>query len=758
MVTRAKSFVFFLTLSFSSILSGCLWGERAPPTQIAHLDSSENGCKAFLKVFASSENESQEVLNCWSNEAEKLWDHVKGEKPDTLSEEELTTLIRKKIVLLPGGVEKNLSKVHAVFTLLDSHKKITHTQTNGLISWLRENRENLREFYSTLQTNPFLFRYSLLVKTFAAARGGLDLISSSISSEVLSENLLSLLEISDPDINRAFLPLIKTTLNTLGMLCPSIQNIGVWNTNELSSCLALLPSQFAVAAPWLEFRLNEIKTVPDSTQIKAVQASLEKTQKAVTAWFNQSGLHSFSTQLILDLVESLGAKPPKNLIESLKIIRRFNPQSTEESLHPTVIPKLFEILKNYQIKELGGIPSYVDTLQKHLCSNTSALSWTDCVPPETELIENPSEILALARQIKNPKYGGEAAPLSGSRFQKISLFDATAEQVITAFDTDHDGLIRSEGQNSSDEVVALITIGLNTVDIFERFFHNVQRKLHGLSVEETFPRISLSQYDLKGIARLLTLFGTDILVQRTEEEKRHLETIISGLLGYLVGPAQKNSLFLDQKAITAIFNFVDSLGDYQKNFLTLIQPRGESETDTIPRNTLLKTLPTFIEHNFPRTYKSCLAFGFQNSCQTVYERLLPLGHQVHLYDLDLVTLFASAMEGLLDHCDRNQDEKLSLNFLNSNDELACTTRKYSDIALHLIDAEIIPHEGTEQIQSILKFANLNGLTQTCVKVPLITGKIDDMYLSPLELPFTRGYATLGSMYGLTANVLLKNGF
>lgn len=223
-------------------------------------------------------------------------------------------------------------------------------------------------------------------------------------------------------------------------------------------------------------------------------------------------------------------------------------------------------------------------------------------------------------------------------------------------------------------------------------------------------------------------------------------------------------MYLDQMAVTAVIVLADSLSTFRGEYLKVLAPQqvmvqvDGQERGTVLRSTLALALPEMLKNNFPRTYRACNEFGFDASCAIAFNGLLPdsskNGTAVFVADLDIMTIAAAAVEGLLDTCNVDGNEVLSWDAADGNDELDCGFVRIKDILKRLIEVDVIHASSGTRVLANLALETINStfVTRVIGKVALVRGTRKQVLLH-WPLFWLHNDATIGSVLGLVSDIM-----
>ena len=774
-----------LALTGCSVIRGW-WGETSAGPGSIRADVSGESCPRPELILKGTDAESESALNCLSDQVRGVWKSVQGKSaPDSLTEGEIATLVREGVVKVNGDKEPFLRRIYSlkrVAGLGGPETPVTRQAVNAWLDWARDNRAQMRSLYRKFAMREGRITWSDFEQGARLTTEALDRMKLRMDSVELSSHILSIVDPDDGDLRGAVLPATDLAINVLNMACPTFREADQWDSAAIGKCIARATEHFRAAGPWAEFLFNSTDEF-SLNDISAIDASLKALSPKVDSWFEQPGLGKVYPVRLAELARRMGANPPENLLESLRVIRRLKGQSgasgrsTEEAIYPEAIPFLFDnIIRPSQQRILYGLPYFITALKKGECADPSARYWTECMPRDMAAAAARSPEIDLAWRVRNLHFGATAAPINGNRFSRIMFFRSVADVVINAFHDDKNpNFISADLKSDRDNLVELVTLGVQSADAVGQLYDNIQRKLQHRPVPPRRSGIDLSVWNLSGFARLITM-SSDLLVRRTPEE----HNLIVGFLSNITNLFPASRMTLDRSAITAILTTVDMLPDLRESYLeiagvleaaqdeaggprvsTLSSVRRDAVTQEllIRRSTFIAKLPDILRVNFPRAHDSCQKFGFQLSCETAIDALLPdaPGNPgfIHARDLDVVTIVASGLEGMIDSCDRNGDALLGWNLIDGNDELDCGFTKTKDVVERLLDSEILRTQdginGGKSITAMLNFVNGTFITRITGKVAMCRGTTEFAVFNTILFPAYR-HASLGSVYGLIADI------
>lgn len=760
----------FLLIAFQVLLSSCSlgnpWGGETKEPPAIQAGETGSSCPPWETFLSDQEEVSVTTFQCWKNQIGKIWTEVEGKTTDALSEAEIATLIRKQIVRIPGDPEKAIQRVIRIKRLLGIRQDLTRREVNQWIDWVETKRAFMRNLYQKFRQPHRTLTFTEIQQTAELVSSALRRINWAMSSNEFARSIITVFDIQDPDLLRAMEPGSEVVINTLNMLCPTFYTPEIWQTQSIAYCVDLMIEKFKIGAPWFDFLMNPTQRIP-TQQIEEIDQSLNALSIEVQNWFQSPKLSPIYPTRWVELSRKIRANPPVDFLNSLRVIRRFKHRSNEEAIYPEEMIRIFEIIRRAQKTIFEGLPLFYETIQKAQCQNPGAKDWTHCILSDSVAEEEWIPAVKIAWRIKNFHHGQSSSPLNGEAFSRISFFYEIAGQVIELFHNEcpskalpwkecNPNLITTDVGDANDHLVQLITIGVNTAETIDRLISNIRRKFDHQPFEEE-PSLIDRHWNIAGLARLIAT-TSDLLVKRTKEESDLLSRWISKMI-----LPNKSSLSLDQLAITAIFETIDSLPRYRQSYLSLLeetQQKEKTQKIQVNRGEIMKALPALLNFTFPRTFESCSSFGFQNSCKIVFDHVIPIAQKnnewIEAHDLDILTIVASSIEGLMDSCDQNGDSKLHWGLLSNQDELDCGYERAQEILKRLMESRIVDMTEGDQEKSklLLWLINATPITRTNGKIALSRGTSEYLMANLLWAPFYfTPYATLGSTYSLIADLV-----
>lgn len=730
------------------------FGNKSAPLRVLTQSSQDASglCKSFLSIFQDQDWQSYQTLECLVTKVEGIWDKIDGKQKNELSNSELQILIRKGLVNLGDTAEKTYAKLNAIRMLLGlSPEAFKKDEIEKWISWWRENRSLLRDEYQKLSDRSEFVRYEDLLKSSKVIASFFSHAHWLLSSEELALQILILTEPEDRYVAKSVAPVFKTIADLLGVTCPNMPNSGNWDAEIISSCLPKVFEHFKSAAYWIEYVLNPSLVDPDPTKSKEALRELTFT---ASQWFQEPSLHPLHTRIWLDLASSVGVQPPDDILQALSVIRRLGTRITEELIYPEGVVHILDTIRRFQDKLMEGLHVFVKAQRLDHCQNMNPQTWKDCILRTDEPEIKSSPAYQLAKQVHNLHYGQKVNPLNGKEFLKTTFFQSLVEEIFTAFDDDGDGFISAETSDGNNELFNIIYFVSQFWDLLHRFYANILQKIDGKPLDESPPLRTFEGINLYGMSKLVALIS-EMLVTRTPEQRNEIERLVSNLTNVIPG----STLVLDRPSTLAALLFVDSLSEYRQAFLSGsgLEVSFDDKKNPVVKKAALKTaIPVILAQHFPRTFESCLSFGFQKSCKLLFDRVMPFEKQgsfIAVSDFDLITTIAVGAEGLIDACDENNDGKLTWKLFDGADELDCGFTKLKDTILRLMESKVIRPKNQDLIRATLETLNSFFLFRKVGKISMVRGSKAGVLYLPVF--FLYDSATLGSLYSLFAD-LIKN--
>lgn len=755
----------FLAL-FLSACSAKWWGEQAEPPRIA-IPKPGKSCPGADRIVTGSEAESQAALNCLDEQVSDAFNKIRGQERNQLTDSEMHTLIESGVVSVGADAADGRQKVTAAKRMLGvDGPAVKRERVERLLGWVKQNRASLRRIYTKFFGNGPAEKttFEELAFTAGIASSFLRELDWKMDRDELGRHLQTLALGKNPD--SPVPEVIDVAFDTLGVLCPGLAQSQSWDSELLAACVDRLTSETAVGKEWIEFVANRTRNDHDP---KAVRASMRAFGKVVDRWMGEESLGDLHPATWIKLAQKLEAKPPEEFQASLDILKHYDPASSGQAIRPSFIRKLFHSVAYYHERLFSGLDYYQDAFRENRCKNRWARNWQECVIDITPAMRKDTKAFEIAYQARNVNYG-TSLPFDGAHFKKLMFFHSLSREIIKAFDK-NEQVVLSKAHLTTDEVMQLLETTVTTVDVVGRFMSNAALRIQGEEIPPQGPFTSFNHLDLRGLARLVVLVGADILPVRDVPQRN----IFARLAANVFNTFPRGSVSLDHHSLTAVLNFVDSFGQYRDAYLgkssvplpTIasipVKYDDKKQLAFFSRSELMQSLPKILASEFPRTFESCTAFGFEQSCGVFFAEILPKhgpdgSDWIPIGEIDLVTLTAAGLESLVDACDRNDDGKLAWSLLDGRDELDCAFSKASDITKRLIDSRIVHIGGPAAglVPLVLDVVDSNFLLRPFGKVAMMEGTKGNVWMAPIRLLRSK-YATLGSIYSLASEVADKEG-
>ncbi|MEK6578013.1 MAG: hypothetical protein AABZ55_02190, partial [Bdellovibrionota bacterium] len=777
-----------LSLVLSSFAAGCSqskwWGEGRRRIVMLREKTTGKSCPSLDLLIKGSETESLAAFNCMHDQMAGIWKQIETEKNQFLSNDEIAILIRNKIINVPGDSERVISRLFAIVKLMGFKDGIDKPQLDKWLSWLENNRSKIRGLFqkATLFTEPLVYQDA--TDTAAAVSEALSIMNWEMTSEQLGKLILDVVEIKNPGntkyVENAVEPAGKIVREVLGMLCVELNQtpIHIWRVNEMGQCLVRLGRGLAPGAKWFEFVANKSYTTSPS-ELRLAREALDKLQTIVRDWLSDCNdlkqdspeaktcnrlraipLTTLHTENLIELSRAMGAPPPEHFLDDLELITYFPGGSTQKEITPRTLAVLLQVIRNWQVGLIDGISEYVQATQNKSCANDDADYWKNCVLRITPEIKEAHQSIAFAYKIKNQNWGTTAVPMDGYVFSKIMFFRAISGAMIDAKYFSFSGnpaAIESyiEKNPKLNYVATFITAGLRMGDTFSRLIGNIKRQLNQEILFETSAGggLASSGIGISSLAALITT-GSDLFVEPDEKLARERENLLTDYLGRIgAGPVGPTLLWED--TTTAILSFADSLGRIKNSYIGIDSKTGAFKNGEMPsyvkkseygdgylihRKIFMDPNPEgplgqAIRINYPRTYESCVKWGFEKSCAVALDEIVPnaYGHSEYITegDLHVITLILSGVESLVDFCDYNHDGRIrTATQLGKYDELDCVFSRSTEIVKRLMDTNIIKWGVSQKfwLTSVMNVADLGFILRAPGKVLLARGAVDNPFL------------------------------
>jgi hypothetical protein len=776
----------FAALLFAPVmLSGCrvpvlsaFWGE--PPIAQGILDLAQQGsgpaCESPLEILtAEDDSRSHRILRCWTKISEKIFEQVKGEHPGRITASEIRYLISRRVIAFSGIIEQDQRRTEAVLGLAGFEEAtLAEEDLRRWFDWIAENRFQLRRSYALWRRSPeeaprrFEDFHSLAMLVASALRQS----SFHFSPTEMARAWEGAANPDDPDWRRALGPVSRTLFEVASTLCP---NLSQWDADVIAGCLERSVNGLSAAPNYIEWVLNPIPATGEGSRFDAeraelLAAELEEVSERFQDWFTQPGLGTVSTRHWIEMMNALGATLPADIADRLGWIEKLKGRSTSKEIHPSAIARFFKVAGRAQVRIWRALPVYQRALQESRCRSVPGMaaptSWRDCAYSGDPIPSAAHPGIRWALQIRNMRWGMEAAPLTGRRLSQMAYFAELAEEVLQAFDADHDGIIQASTLEREDEILDLVASVLQAMESWEQLIVNLENKWNGHRMLEAGPVLPMTGLSLHGLARLLAMSSDVLVVRDTPEERNALKEIF----GILWNVFPRSSLFMDSKSLASVFVMALSLGDFSEAYarefdafqeLLVSDPRGGAapvRARFVSVGQLRESLPQILGKHFPRMAASCHRWGWEQSCGKAFLKIIPQSEEhpgfVKLADLDLITILGASLEGLFDSCDVDGNGRLEAGvlggLLSGDDELDCAVTRAKDATLRLMDSQVLRIEGFWQrtgTQLALQATNAIFVGRHFGKLSIIRGK-------PVLVPLWGMWraASLGSMVSLLGNL------
>lgn len=748
MVSFRALILSLLTVTSLASASGCgvfKWGEAPPPPKSERFPQNPGIVPEPITVLSGTEPESLAALEYWTNEASTIWDDIQGQRRNQLTEDEIATLIRRRMIKFSGDPEKWIKRVISIKRLLGFPDSVTRESVLSFINWVKKSRELLRNFYSRFFTDQqATWRYAdlrNLVRIFSSLlkRGG-----STLTPTQLSELVQPLLPESNRYLGPAAEPLARITVNALASLCGRTVDQRNWNGVRISECLDRLIDHFQPLEPYMDFWLGAHGLNGRSaTQTLALNESMRQFASLVKRWISESDRPGLDLDLWRELAESLELKVPPGTLGFLNWIPRFSERSTPDRIHPEALIILAQAYEDADWAVLGSAQAF----------QNCGPDWRTCHVDVEVLRGLRKTIPAVDRfwRIRNPKYATEAIPMSGANYRYMMWLNSLAAKIIKAFDRDRDGFIEVQPDDDANEVLVLMANAMQFVDS-RTFFDNMWKRLNSRPISNIGAGEILRPYRLPGLTELITLIA-ELLPKRDNHEDLRSERP----LDFFIGGAGRQAIRIDHIGLTSAMWAVSTIGKLEEAYLSdgLEVRTADSGLRYVNRKSVVKALPRLIKKHFPRIHRSCLEVGFAESCGVFFTELVSGVEEgttdIRDIDLDLVSVSAMVLEGLMEKCDKNGDETWSAHLGVGYDELDCTFTTLKAAVDRLMKSQVI--ENSPSARTALSLINSNGITRILGKVAVARGSARALIVHGTILaPFHRS-GNLGTLLQLGSEIM-----
>ena len=731
----------------ATVITGCgvfRWGETPPPAKVATLDQGGTGGYAPLLIVNGTESESLAALEYWNSQVSDVWKSIHGRRSDELTETEIANLIRNRILDLPGDPEVWTTRIISIKRLLGFPDAVTKDSVQKWMNWLREYRPLIRRFTPIfLSDKPFQWKFSdirNLVRLSAALfkRG-----VAPVSANDLANLMQPLLPESSPHLRAGIAPLVRIGVNITMSFCGPGYKESVWDGQRVGDCLDRAIDHFNQLEPYIDFLLGN-RSISNKADLASLFASANRLGPLAHEWFDSSDRVSINMNLWYDLGDSMGFKDSQSAVMNiLRWLPKFSPHSTAEKIHPEVISLLADAYQEADVGVLSSADAFA------ACPGY----WLDCrLDLETlkSLKNKGNPSIKTVWHIRNPYFAQDTLPMSGSNFRYILLLHAFAGKIIPVFDRDNDQTVEVSQRDSSNEVLAMLAAGMQFADT-QTFFLNIWNALNEKPVSSLGAADVLKPFRLPGVTELLALVA-DVLPDRSDD--RHL--LDNGLFGSLLG--HKQAMKIDKIGLASIIWTIYSVGELEESFLKqgLKVRTTEDGSRFVDRRSIVASLPSMISKTFPRINKACVDGGYSKTCGVVFTQLLPnpvdgTNGENNDYDLDILSISALFMEGLIEKCDRDGNGSLKSEILIGDDELDCAFRTVKTVVDRLMDSTIM--DNNRFARGMLKVINATSLTRVVGKAAMSRGTLHGIVFTGTVLSPFYQKATLSSLLHLTAELM-----
>jgi hypothetical protein len=409
------------------------------------------------------------------------------------------------------------------------------------------------------------------------------------------------------------------------------------------------------------------------------------------------------------------------------------------------------------------MPLYQAAFKNGECQEKNISTWRDCsftLDQVVELVNKDKNLIAfnVVKNVITPNYASDIKPITPKLISSLLELNSISAKIIKTFGSGEDGYITSTDVNGENEVMGMLERCLVSIETLTDFNSNLQDGIAKETSSNFNPSTITDDLNIKGLSRLVTMVGSDILVRRDKDSKITAEKILKNLTNIF----PQGSLHLNTMEVTAVINLLDSFPKYREKLFSNKKLTLDVWTDPKTReryvefDSFVNSIPAIMQQYFPVSYQSCDEIQFDRTCGLSFKQLfadMDTNKQGYIVesDIDMMFLIATAMEGVVNTCDFNSDNKLGWSLINGNDELDCAFSKLSHVTRRLIDAKIIDESTNELIKIALAFVDSNFITRTIGKSILVTGSLNKFLTWVPQYLFKR-HATVGSLYALLAEV------
>lgn len=694
-------------------LGGCVlgdlarryWGEAPVSQGVVDLASQASGpgCASPLEVLtASTDQKSLEVLECWEKTAREVFRAVRGEHEGRILASEIRYLISRRVISFTGDIERDQRRVEAVLGVAGFQDATLSAEGFQRWSgWVRTKRLQLRRSYALWVELPEVAprRYEDFHALVHLGASALRQAGFRFSPEEMAHVWDGAVHPEDRDWRRALVPVARSLFEVASTLCPGLD---AWDAAVMAGCLERATDGLAAAPRYVEWVLNPAPAANaadrfDSARAQVLEDELREAGRRFQDWFSQPGLGTIRTDHWVEMMNALGARLPDDILDRLGWIEKLKGRSTAGEIHPSAISRFFAVAGRAQVRIWRAIPVFQRLEREGRCGGAD---WKNCAYTGTAQPSLAPEAIRWALQIRNLKWGREAVPLTGRRLSQMAYFAELADEVLRAFDSDGDGVVQASPIEEEDEILDLMASVLQGIESWQALVGNLEAKWKGDVLKGGAPVVPISGLSLHGLARLLAMSSDVLVVRDSPEERNRLEEIF----GLLVNLFPRSALFLDSKSLAASFTLALSLGDFSEAYQQELESVEElavrldpaSRARFVHEDELRRALPSLLLRHFPRTAESCHRWGWQKSCERAFLQILPRSDDypelIRVSDLDLLTIIATAVEGLVDSCDRDGDGELEGNLWSGSDELDCAVTRVKDGTLRLMESRVLKIE------------------------------------------------------------------
>ena len=141
-------------VALAGTLAGCSvrswWGEKPKSAETVRTAQNGSGCPEAMGILnATSDAQSLAVLECWASNLLGAWDQVEGSRPNTLSDQEIGTLVRKGVIKISGDRETAIRRILSA-KFLGFGNEVTREKFEEWLAWVRGEHAELRRLHFAL--------------------------------------------------------------------------------------------------------------------------------------------------------------------------------------------------------------------------------------------------------------------------------------------------------------------------------------------------------------------------------------------------------------------------------------------------------------------------------------------------------------------------------------------------------------------------------------------------------------------------------